>query len=112
MSKILYGTQWVSPDEPCLGLYEMDEQSPGSQGFHRYEIIYVMRGDMPAQYRIDLGKSSDFKTDPIRVLGGVWDEVNQKYYIEHSVAQCREMRDQMRFVGIDKRELAQMDRIR
>lgn len=112
MAKILYGTSWISEDEPCLGLFEIHEQSPGSYGFHRYQIIYVMRGDKPAEYRLDMGLVKDdwLDTDTIRVLGGGYDEDEDKYYVEHTVGECREMADNLRLKKTwDKRELAKVD---
>jgi len=104
--KLRYGTHWVTEDEPCLGLYEMNLQSPNSRGFHRYQIIFVMRGDKPAEYRRDMGLAKNFKADQLRVLGGVKDDVTGKFYIEHTVGELREIADQRRGVNLfDKGEL-------
>jgi hypothetical protein len=96
MSKLLYGTHYVSEDEPCLGLYEINMQSPGSKGIHRYQIIYVMRGGKPSEYRKDMGNAKKFKEDQLRLPGGAYDETTDRYYIEHTVGQLREMANQWR----------------
>jgi len=113
MAKILYGTSWISEDEPCLALFEIHEQSPGSYGFHRYQIIYVMRGDKPAEYRQDMGLVKDGWTgvDSIRIPGGAYVKSEDKYYIVHTVGECREMADELRTRSTwDKKELAQLDK--
>jgi len=108
---ILFGTHYIDKDEPCLGLYEMNLQSPGSKGFHRYQIIYVMRDDKPTEYRKDMGLSKWFKHDQFRIPGGAFD--NGRYWIEHTVAELMEIADQLRFKpSFDKRELVQCDNIK
>ena len=111
--RLLYGTQWITEDEPCMGLYEMNLQSPHSRGFHRYQIIYVMRGDKPAEYRKDMGLAKNFKADQLRVLGGVKDDMTGKFYIEHTVGELRYIADQRRGNNLfDKRELVQVNNIK
>jgi len=91
----------------------MNLQSPGSRGFHRYQIIYVMRGNKPAEYRRDMGLAKDFKADQLRILGGVKDDVTQRFYIEHTVGELREIADQRRGNSLfDKRELVQVNNIK
>ena len=46
------------PGEPAFALYEITEQSPGSHGMHRYQIILVNRDDKLAEYRVDMGEAS------------------------------------------------------
>ena len=96
MAKILYGTHYVSEDELCLGLFEMNLQTPGSKGLHRYQIVYVMRGDKPAEYRRDMGPVRKFKVDQLRLPGGAYDETTDRYYIEHTVGELREIADRWR----------------
>lgn len=96
MSKLRYGTHWISPDEPCLGLYEINLQSPGNRGWRRYQIIHVMRGDKPAEYRRDMGSAKKFKAPQLRIPGGAMDETTGRFYIEHTVGELREIADDMR----------------
>lgn len=110
MLKLLMGTSYVDLDEPCLGLYELNLQSPESKGFHRYQIIIVMRDDKPAEFRLDLGLSKKFKHDEIRIPGGAQDEQSGCFYIEHIVAELRDIADWIRErPAFDKRELAQIN---
>ena len=109
---IRVGTTYVLRDEPCLGLYEMHLQSPGSRGFHRYQILYVMRDDKPAEFRKDMGPVREFKdVDQLRIPGGAMD--GGKFYIEHTVGELRDIADQIRGnPPFDKRELARSNRIK
>ncbi len=112
MSKLMYGTTWISEDEKCIGLYEIHEQSPGSRGFHRYQIIHVMRDDHIAEYREDLGPARKFrKFEQFRIPGGAKGE-DGKYYIEETVGSLREIANQLRMKPLfDKRELLQLDKV-
>ncbi len=94
MAKIKYGNDVVDEDTPCLGLYELNLQSPGYKGFHRYQIIKVLRDNKEVALRQDLGPATKFKHDQIRILGGVYDK--GRYYIEHTVGQLREIADHLR----------------
>jgi hypothetical protein len=112
MNKILCGTQYVLLDEPCLGLYEMNLQSPGSRGFHRYQIIYVMRDAKPVEMRRDMGKAKSFKANQLRIPGGAKDEESGKFYIEHTVGELVDIANQLRtHSSFDKRELAGVNKI-
>ena len=114
MAKIRYGTHFISEDESCIGLYEMNLQSPGSRGFHRYQIVFVMRGDHPAEFRHDMGLARRFRgVDQLRILGGVMDEKTGRYYVEHTVGELREMAEDMRTnPPFDIKELVGLNRIR
>jgi len=105
MAKILYGTHYINEDEPCLGLFELELQSPGSKGFHRYQIIYVMRGEKPAEFRKDMGLASEFNHDQLRIPGGAYDPDTDKYYVEHTVGELRQIADQLRLIPMDKKDL-------
>ena len=110
MPNIICGTNVISLDEPCLGLYELNLQSPGSRGFHRYQIIHVMRGDRPTEMRRDLGMAKDIKTDQFRIPGGAME--NGKFYIEHTVGELIDIAEYMRtHTSFDKRELAGVNKI-
>jgi hypothetical protein len=109
--KILYGTTFITEDEPCLNLVEMNLQSPGSRGFHRYQIIQVIRDDHPVEYRRDMGAARKWRgVNQLRILGGA--TINGKIYIEETVGRLRLMADQLRDKnGLDKKELAQVNRV-
>ena len=89
---IFYGTDQVSSDEPCLGLYELELLSPDHRSWRRYQIIIVMRGDRPTEFRKDLGEADG--KDQFRIPGGAMD--NGRFYIEHNVGELVEIADQLR----------------
>jgi len=114
LPSIIIGTSAVNLDEPCLGLYELDYQSPGNKGFHRYQIILVMRDDKPAEFRKDLGRSKKFKgIDQFRIPGGAMDETTQKWHIEHTVGELINIANTIRGKpSFDKRELIGVEKIK
>lgn len=96
MATLVLSTTSVTYDEPCLGLREVHEQSPGSRGFHRYQEITVMRGDRPAVFRQDLGPASKFKEiQPFQIPGGAMAN-NGRFHIVHTVGQLIDMADYLR----------------
>ncbi len=105
MSNILYGTIYITEDEPCMGLFELNLQSPGSKGVRRYQIIQVMRDDKPAEYREDMGLAADCKADQLRILGGVM--IDGRFYIEETVGRLRQIANQLRGANnLNQQELA------
>jgi len=111
---MLIGTNYVLKDEPCLGLYELNYQAPDNSGFHRYQIILVIRNDRPAEYRKDLGLAKKFKgVDQLRIPGGVRDKATGKIAIAHTVGQLMDIADQLRAKPLyDKKELVGVNSIR
>ncbi len=70
--------------EPCWSLSEVNLQSPGSKGWHRYRIMYVVRNDRLAEYREDLGPVTLYKgVEQFRIPGGV--QVGGTMEILHTV---------------------------
>jgi hypothetical protein len=107
------GTNFVTDDDPCLLLEELNLQSPDSKGFHRYQILTVMRNDKPVQFKTDLGKAEGFTADQIIILGGVKDEVTGKFYIEETVGRLKNYANRYRNKSpIDKDELPRRDIIK
>lgn len=99
-------------DEPCLGLFEMNLQS-GYNGWRRYQIVYVMRGDKPAEFKKDMGAAKSFKAHQFRIPGGAKDEITGRFYIEHTVGELRDIADDMRSnPTFDLRELVRLDKIK
>lgn len=82
----------MKQDEPCLLLAELNLQSPGSRGFHRYQILVVVRDDRPAEFRLDLGPVTG--DEQFRVMGCI----EEKRHIEvlHTVAELREIANHLR----------------
>lgn len=88
-------TMVVSMDEPCVGLYEVDIQSPGNRGFHRYQVIKVMRNDKVAEAWVDLGLSSEWPHDIVRIPGGVRDNKGV-FHIVHTVGELIDIANEVR----------------
>ncbi len=106
MATIPLGTSWVSPDEPCLGLFELDYQSPGNRGFHRYQIAQVIRDGQVAEYREDLGPSKKFKGVPQRRFpGGTIDPQTRRIFIVETVGRLKEAADTGRNFRMDRERI-------
>jgi hypothetical protein len=89
-------TTVVQMDEPCLVLAEVNRQSPGSRGWRRYQILKVVRDDMPVTCEIDLGPAASFKADQVQIPSGVKDEQTGRWTIQHTVEELRHIADQFR----------------
>jgi len=77
------GTSYILEDEPCFCLTEDDLVINRKR--KRYRSYTVVRDNKLATFRQDLGDSKKFKTDPIRIMGGVKDPDTHKLYIEETV---------------------------
>jgi len=90
-------TTTVTGNEPCLSLVEVHKNSPQGKGPFRYQILYVMRNDKPAEFSKKMGLASKYGgIRQFRVCGGVVDETTDKVYIEHTVDELIEMANQLR----------------
>ncbi len=87
-------------NEKAMALYEIHEQSPKSRGFHRYQVIHVIRDGKIAEFRKDLGLASNFKK--VRQL-------RVPSFMEHTVDELMDIADDIRNESIqdeiDVREL-------
>lgn len=102
----------MSTDEWCLGLCEIEEQSPGSRGFHRYQKIYVMRDGKPAEFRKDMGTIKKWVgIPPFNIPGGAVDKQGH-IYIEEKVGNLIEIANQIRGQRLDMRDRIGIDNIR
>lgn len=88
--RIVPATPFVSNDEKCALLAEVNLRTPDSRGFHRYQILYVVRNDALAEHRVDLGPRERFTAAQFRVPGGVGNE------ILHTVGELRDIADLQR----------------
>lgn len=61
MVKIIPVALTVTGDEKAFGLTEIDEQSPGNKGLHRYQLVYVVRDGKEAEFRRDMGEAKNFR---------------------------------------------------
>jgi hypothetical protein len=89
------GTFTLLDDEPAFCLTELAHNRPDFRGFHRYQIIYVPRGEKLSEHWRDLGPAGDFSAGPFRVPGGVIDSTG-RIEILHTVAELKEIADQLR----------------
>ncbi len=111
---ISLGTTYVLKDEPCYGLFELNFQSPGNRGFHRYQITQVIRGDRIAEFRKDLGKAKKFKgVDQFRIPGGVKLSTG-RIQIVHKVGELLDIAEHLRNgkTLVDKLDLIGVNKIR
>jgi len=91
-------------NEKAMGLYEMHLQSPLSKGFHRYQIIHVIRDGYIAEFRRDMGLAKKYK--------GV-KQLRIPSYMEHTVDELMGMAEDLRNeVTVDHDELAQRDNVK
>jgi len=97
MDKAIYpATTWISIDEPCYWLGESYKQSPGSKGFHRYQVIHVIRNDRLAEYVTDMGPAHMYKGIP---------QFNQIVAGYHTVGECMDIATEQRNgLGVKPRE--------
>ena len=93
-SALSLATFYILQDEPALSLVEMNLQSLGSRGWHRYQIIRVIRNDRPAEFREDMGLATAFTAGQFRIPGAVID--GKTVYLEHTVGELRGIADYIR----------------
>jgi len=94
----------VLGSEKAMGLYEMHLQSPLSKGFHRYQIIHVVRDGHLAEFRKDMGSAKKYKgVKYIRIPS----------YMEYTVDTLMDWAEDLRNeVTVDHDELAQRDNVK
>ena len=98
-------TLTVAPYERAMALYEVNEQSPGSRGMHRYQIILVARDGRLAEYRKDMGESKNFKGVRFINIPSLW---------ENTVDYLQKLAEELRLdpTEIHLDELLQLDKNR
>lgn len=112
MSQLIAGTSAVSMDEPCLGVSELNLQSPGSRGWRRYQVIRVVRNDQPAEMRRDLGPMTSFTVEEFRIPGGVVEETTGRIYIEHTVGELLDIAEYLRLGDFERPQLQPDDLVK
>ena len=97
-------TTYVLPDEPAVRLSEINEMVMGGTEFHRFQVIYVIRGEGLVEFKRDLGPTMAFTRDQFAIAcgiekdGGGWESAN-------SVGQVMEMANENRqFENIPREE--------
>lgn len=110
--RLKVGTDYISMDEWCFSLKEMNEESPGAKGAHRYQIIKVIRGDQIAEYRRDLGAATRFTAQQFIIPGGVANPQTGKAELLHSVGELMDVADYLRDGRIPEPEVEPSDLLR
>ena len=78
----------VSPNEPCYQLSEINLQA--GHGWHRFEVVTVVRADRLARYHRDLGPRERFVGEEFHLIGGFTTD-SGKYDIVHTVDELRDI---------------------
>ena len=89
MGRVTVATELININEPAFRLREMNLQTPDGLGWHRYQIISVVRDDRLAEYQEDLGPRADFLADEFEIPGGIWDPITGKGEILHTVGELQ-----------------------
>lgn len=89
MTELVNITQYVDPNEKVWRFAETTKQSPGSRGFHRYELFSVLRDGELAVYERDMGPAKDFEG-----AKRLWQMLA---FFEHTVDECRALATENRY---------------
>lgn len=91
-------TTWIDNDEGAYGLLELNIQSEGSRGWHRFQIIRVTRDDQFAVWFKDMGSREFFDADQLRIASGypVRSGGEIHYRSVDTVGELRDMANQLR----------------
>jgi len=96
---LLPATLEISYDELAYSLSELIQPSPLGAP-RRFQIILVIRDNDLAEYRIDLGPSSDFTAPEFRIPGGIVDDSTGRGEILHTVGELKDIAIEMRERGV------------
>ena len=92
----------VIGNEKAVALYELHLQSPGSRGFHRYQIIQVPRNGVVCEWRKDMGSAKKFK--------GI-NQLRIPSLMEHTVEELMAIADALRGTSdIDVKGFLELDK--
>lgn len=80
-------TTYVRRGEPAYALAEINLPTPDHKAKHRYQIIYVLRGDKVTEFRRDLGDRSKFGDAPQLRIPSFW---------VHEVGELMDMAEELR----------------
>ncbi len=87
-------------NEKAISLFEMHEQSPGSRGFHRYQIIRVPRNGIVCEWRKDMGLADNFK--------GI-SQLRIPSFMEHTVSELMAMANELRTMKFDVKSYLELE---
>ena len=102
----------IFQDEPCMSLREVNLNCKGYRGFHRYQVLNVVRGDSLAEAWIDMGAVKKYQgIEQFNIIGGGYTDDGIPWF-EETVESLRFYADQLRGKKLfDKNELLQMDNV-
>ena len=104
MSNLILPATTINGDEKAWGLFELNYQTPESSGFHRYQIIQVLRDDRITEWRKDMGSVDNFK--------GV-KQLRIPSLMEHTVDELMDLADELRYVhDFDYMDYLQLDKVK
>lgn len=87
--------RWVSEDEPCYLLAELNLLNASNMARHRYQVIKVVRQDRLMTAYVDLGPATAFIADELVIPGGYVGE-NGRGYVFSTLGELREIAEKMR----------------
>ena len=100
-TNIIPAVENILGNEKAIALYELHLQSPGSKGFHRYQIILVPRDGVACEWRKDMGSIKN------------WKGVNQlriPSLMEHTVDELKAIANELRNTRFDVKDFLSLDR--
>ena len=100
MALLLEGTTTITEDELALGLRETIRPSPDFKSRHRYQVIFVVRGEKVVEWMHDMGPETNFKTDQFNIVGGT-KLPDGGISVWANVGYLREVADQIRRDGFE-----------
>ena len=103
MPNIIPITTTILGSEKAIALYEMHLQSPGNRGFHRYQIIDVVRDGKQARFQRDMGLAKKYKGVKYLRIPSLLE-----YTVDTLMGWAEELRNE---TEIDLKELCQLDRL-
>lgn len=104
MTRLARATSYAEDNEKAMGIAEVEKMHPDNHGFHRFQIIYVIRDGKIAEFTKDLGMAKDYSwTNPFTIYS----------FMEYSVGELMGMAEQVRNTPpYDKADLAGVSRCR
>jgi len=87
MSSLVRIAQTILGNEKAMELKEVNEKSPDQKGFHRYQVVTVVRDDNLAEFRTDMGST--------KLWNGVR-EIRIPGLLEYTVDELKNVADELR----------------
>ena len=100
-------TRYVTEDEPCYLLAELNLLNASNMTRHRYQVLKVVRSDRLVTAYVDLGPASLHRADEVTIPGGYVGD-NGRGYVFSTVGELREIADNLRGTPV-RREVEPTD---